>query len=50
MGFLSRIEQPPSVALGFGIVLASTEGFEPSTDGLEGHCSVQLSYVEVYVR
>ena len=24
--------------------MARQEGFEPSTDGLEGRCSVQLSY------
>ena len=28
--------------------LASAEGFEPSTYGLEVRCSIQLSYAEIY--
>ena len=29
-------------------VIASWEGFEPPTDGLEGHCSIQLSYQDIF--
>lgn len=27
--------------------MTSWEGFEPPTDGLEGHCSIQLSYQDI---
>src|SRR6056300_1853430 len=30
--------------LNYSRKLAEVEGFEPPTDGLEGHCSIQLSY------
>lgn len=30
-------------------VIASWEGFEPPTDGLEGHCSIQLSYQDKFL-
>lgn len=37
-------EEPASGALAGSFELARLEGFEPPTRGLEGRCSVQLSY------
>lgn len=32
------------------LIIASQEGFEPPTDGLEGRCSILLSYWDVSTR
>lgn len=37
-------EEPASGTLAGSFELARLEGFEPPTRGLEGRCSVQLSY------
>ena len=46
----SKNKKPSDLSEGLIYKMASTEGFEPSTARLEGVCSIQLSYVDIYIN